>query len=123
MTKKAKKMGIFTTDLKEAKVNDLVVYDWKADGTLNHVGILQEIGKDYIRVLEGNYSNTVKVRTVRIPNSEVYGYIKLNIGNDADIEQLARDVIKGRYGNGEDRRKALGQYYDRVQERVKQILK
>ena len=92
MVKKAKKMGIFTTDLKKAQVNDLVVYDWKADGTLNHVGILQEIGKDYIKVLEGNYSDTVKVRTVKMPNSEVYGYIKLNIGNDADIEQMARDV-------------------------------
>lgn len=123
MTQKAKKMGIFTTDLNKAQVNDLVIYDWKADGTLNHVGILQEIGTDYIKVLEGNYSKAVKVRTVKMPNSEVYGYIKLNIGNDADIEQLARDVIKGRYGNGEDRRKALGQYYEQVQERVKQILK
>ena len=58
-----------------------------------------------------------------MPNSEVYGYIKLNIGNDVDIEQLACDVIKGRYGNGDDRRKALGQYYEQVQERVRQILK
>lgn len=116
MTSNAKRMGIFTTDLNKAQVNDLVVYDWKADGTLNHVGILQEIGKGYIKVLEGNYSDTVKVRTVKMPNSEVYGYIKLNIGNDVDIEQLARDVIKGLYGNGDDRRKALGQYYDRVQD-------
>ena len=123
MTRNAKRMGIFTTDLKKAQVNDLVIYDWKADGTLNHVGILQEIGTDYIKVLEGNYSKTVKVRAVKMPNSEVYGYIKLNIGNDVDIEQIARDVIKGLYGNGDDRRKALGQYYDRVQERVKQILK
>ena len=123
MTRNAKRMGIFTNDLNKAQVNDLVVYDWKADGTLNHVGILQEIGTDYIKVLEGNYSNTVKVRTVKMPNSEVYGYIKLNIGNDADIEQLARDVIKGLYGNGEERKKALGQYYNQVQERVKQILK
>lgn len=123
MTQKAKKMGIFTTDLNKAQVNDLVIYDWKADGTLNHVGILQEIGTDYIKVLEGNYSKTVKVRTVKMPNSEVYGYIKLNIGNDADIEQLARDVIKGLYGNGDERKKALGQYYNQVQERVKQILK
>lgn len=123
MTRNAKRMGIFTTDLNKAQVNDLVIYDWKADGTLNHVGILQEIGTDYIKVLEGNYSNTVKVRTVKMPNSEVYGYIKLNIGNDTDIEQLARDVIKGLYGNGEERKKALGQYYNQVQERVKQILK
>ena len=123
MTRNAKRMGIFTTDLKKAQVNDLVVYDWKADGTLNHVGILQEIGTDYIKVLEGNYSKTVKVRTVKMPNSEVYGYIKLNIGNDADIEQLARDVIKGLYGNGEDRKKALGVNYEAVQKRVSEILK
>ena len=37
MTRNAKKMGMFTTDLKKAQVNDLVVYDWYADGTLNHV--------------------------------------------------------------------------------------
>ena len=123
MTRNAKKMGIFTTDLNKAQVNDLVVYDWKADGTLNHVGILQEIGTDYIKVLEGNYSNTVKVRTVKMPNSEVYGYIKLNIGNDADIEQLARNVINGAYGYGEDRKKALGANYEAVQARVNEILK
>lgn len=123
MTQKAKKMGIFTKKLSNAQVNDLVIYDWKADGTLNHVGILQEIGQGYIKVLEGNFSKTVKTRTVKLPSSEVYGYIKLNLGNNTDIEQLARDVIKGLYGNGEDRKKALGQYYEQVQERVKQILK
>ena len=123
MTRNAKQMGIFTPDLNKAQVNDLVVYDWKADGTLNHVGILQEIGKDYIKVLEGNYSNTVKVRTVKMPNSEVYGYIKLNIGNDVDIEQLARNVINGAYGYGEDRKKALGVNYEAVQKRVNEILK
>ena len=123
MTRNAKRMGMFTTDLKKAQVNDLVIYDWKADGTLNHVGILQEIGKDYIKVLEGNYSNTVKVRTVKMPNSEVYGYIKLNIGNDADIEQLARDAIRGVYGTGEERKKALGVNYEAVQKRINEILK
>lgn len=123
MTQKAKKMGIFTKKLSNARVNDLVVYDWKSDGTLNHVGILQEIGTGYIKVLEGNYSKTVKTRTVKTPSSEIYGYIKLNLGNNADIEQLARDVIKGLYGNGEDRKNALGLYYELVQERVKQILK
>lgn len=123
MTRNAKRMGMFTTDLKKTQVNDLVIYDWKADGTLNHVGILQEIGTDYIKVLEGNYSNTVKVRTVKMPNREVYGYIKLNIGNDVDIEQLARNVINGAYGYGEDRKKALGVNYEAVQKRVNEILK
>ena len=123
MTRNAKRMGMFTTDLKKAQVNDLVIYDWKADGTLNHVGILQEIGTDYIKVLEGNYSKTVKVRTVKIPNSEVYGYIKLNIGNDVDVEQLARDSLRGVYGAGEERKKALGVNYEAVQKRINEILK
>ena len=123
MTRNAKRMNMFTTDLNKAQVNDLVVYDWRADGTLNHVGILQEIGADYIKVLEGNYSKTVKVRTVKMPNREVYGYIKLNIGNDVDVEQLARDAIRGVYGIGEDRKKALGVNYEAVQKRINEILK
>lgn len=122
MTQKARKMGTFTRDLKDAQVNDLVIYDWKADGTLNHVGILQEIGSDYIKVLEGNYGGTVKVRTVKTPNSEVYGFIKTGLGLPPDIESMARDVIKGRYGYGLERQKALGRYYAQVQERVNQIL-
>lgn len=40
-----------------------------------------------------------------------------------DIEQLARDVINGKYGNGEARKKALGDLYSVVQKRVNEILK
>ena len=40
-----------------------------------------------------------------------------------DIEKLARDVIHGRYGNGEARKKALGDLYSVVQKRVNEILK
>ena len=37
-------------------------------------------------------------------------------------EELAREVIDGKYGNGEDRRKTLGSRYDEVQARVNEIL-
>ena len=40
-----------------------------------------------------------------------------------DIEKLARDVIAGKYGNGEDRKKALGSLYNEVQKRVNEILR
>ena len=43
--------------------------------------------------------------------------------NDVDIEQLAKDVIRGNYGNGKARKSALGDLYDRVQQRVNEILK
>ena len=40
----------------------------------------------------------------------------------ADIEALARAVIRGEYGNGEERRSRLGSLYDAVQARVNEIL-
>lgn len=39
-----------------------------------------------------------------------------------DIDQLARDVIAGKFGNGEARKKALGSNYDAVQARVNEML-
>ena len=37
-------------------------------------------------------------------------------------DDLAREVIAGKYGNGEDRKNALGSRYDEVQARVNEIL-
>lgn len=39
------------------------------------------------------------------------------------IDELAQEVISGIYGNGEDRKKALGDRYDEVQARVNELLK
>lgn len=38
------------------------------------------------------------------------------------IDELAREVIDGKYGDGEDRKKALGDKYKEVQKRVNEIL-
>lgn len=38
------------------------------------------------------------------------------------VDELAQEVIAGKYGNGEDRRNALGSRYDEVQARVNEIL-
>lgn len=40
-----------------------------------------------------------------------------------DIDKIAKDVIKGIYGNGEERRKKLGSKYIIVQKRVNELLK
>ena len=40
----------------------------------------------------------------------------------ADIDALARAVIRGDYGNGEERKRRLGNLYDAVQARVNQLL-
>lgn len=38
------------------------------------------------------------------------------------VDALAREVINGKYGNGEERRRILGSRYDEVQKRVNEIL-
>jgi LysM repeat protein len=43
--------------------------------------------------------------------------------NEKTIDELAREVIAGKYGNGEARKKALGDKYNQVQEKVNQLLK
>ena len=123
MTQLAKQSGHFTTDESKVTTGDLIIYDWKADGTLNHIGLITEKTPTHFKVVEGNYNNTVGLRTVTRKNKEVYGFIKVEHKASADIEQLARDVINGKYGNGDERKKALGVNYEAVQKRVSEILK
>ena len=47
----------------------------------------------------------------------------VNNSNNVDIEQMARDVIAGKYGNGQERKDRLGNIYDQVQARVNEILR
>lgn len=42
--------------------------------------------------------------------------------SSSNIDRLARDVIAGKYGNGDARKKALGSNYNAVQKRVNEIL-
>ena len=46
-----------------------------------------------------------------------------NVNNSSNIEQLAQDVINGKYGNGEERKQKLGNLYNEVQKRVNEILR
>lgn len=47
----------------------------------------------------------------------------VNNSINVDIEQTARDVIAGKYGNGEERKQKLGNLYNEVQKRVNEILR
>ena len=51
----------------------------------------------------------------------VTGWIALDYTDKVTIEQLARDVIAGKFGNGDIRKKKLGTLYDEVQAKVNQI--
>ena len=53
----------------------------------------------------------------------VKGWIALNYTREMSVEQLAKEVIQGKWGNGQERIDRLGDFYDEVQAKVNQIWK
>lgn len=127
---KAREQGLFTVDKTELRLGDMVIYDWGYRGGYNHVGFISEISDNYLEVIEGNYSNTVKIRTVKRSSKALQGFILLDrldpeseIKTDSvDYDKLVTDVLKGLYGNGDERIKKLGEHYSEVQKRINKLL-
>lgn len=92
--------------VKYPRVNDLVLYDWQGDGVPDHVGIIFSINGDLMQVIEGNMSRAVGVRTINKKSRYINCYIRVPV-ESPDLESVARDVIRGRYGNGDERKKNL----------------
>lgn len=122
---------------------DAVLYDWednnKGDNTAwpDHIGVIIETHKDagYFVVMEGNYDNAVKKRTLSINGKYIRGFITPKYDNNTvpapvqsggkDLKTVAREVIAGTWGNGDARKKnleAAGYNYKDVQVAVNQIL-
>ena len=72
--------------------------------------------------INGNAMNINQISG--IPNDEggVYDDGYHEDKKSIDIEKIARDVIKGVYGNGEERRERLGELYEEVQKEVNKIV-
>ena len=49
--------------------------------------------------------------------------VENSVDSSKSIEELAKEVIAGRYGNGEERKQKLGNLYNEVQKKVNEILK
>lgn len=111
------------------EVNNIIFYDWKNDGTVNHVGIISGVSDSAYTVIEGNKSKMVGVRTIRKDDNEIEAIARVLQETDAQkptndlITTLAYDVIRGKYGTGKTRKQLLGEYYSEVQTRVNEILK
>lgn len=141
----AKKMGCWQeSDAYIPGLGDGILYDWDdsgvGDNTGNpdHIGTVIYVNKEsgYMVVMEGNYSNAVKKRTIMINGRFIRGFIcPKYTGNGAelpptqsggkDIKTVAREVIAGQWGNGDARKKnleAAGYNYKEVQNVVNQIL-
>lgn len=128
---KAREQGLYTADKTGLRIGDIVVYDWGYRGGYNHVGFITEITDDHFKVIEGNYSNTVKIRTVKRSSKALQGFILLDRldpeseikADTVDYDKLVTDVLKGLYGNGDERIKKLGKHYSEVQRRINELLR
>lgn len=122
---------------------DAILYDWNDNGVgdcmgwADHVGIVETVSKDagYFVVIEGNYQNAVKRRTISINGRYIRGFITPKYDKEPSttkpsstesnkkktVKQLAHEVLVGKWGVGEDRKKRLeaaGYNYQKVQDEV-----
>ena len=102
MVEKAKEMGCWVeADNHRPQYGDIVLYDWddsgKGDNTgrPDHVGGVEKVSGDTITVIEGNYSNSVKRRTLPVNGRYIRGYIvpKYDTEPKAEEKPVARELI------------------------------
>lgn len=101
----------------EQNAVDLIVdilkrYNWGIDKVTKH----QDYSKKYCphRTLDMGWSRFIKMIEDKLKP------VAPNVTKS--IDELAREVIAGKYGNGDARKKALGNQYNEVQKRVNEIL-
>ena len=128
-----KKKGTWVEDENRTpKAGDIIFYDWQDNGLgdnkgwSDHVGIVEKVYDNTIYVIEGNYRESVKRRLISINAKYIRGYGVPKYDTKKSIDVLAKEVIKGLWGNGASRRQKLeaaGYDYKEVQNRVNELLK
>jgi hypothetical protein len=130
----AKDRGQYLKGAGEAAIGDLIVYDWLGNGGYDHVGIVADVSPDTIKALEGNKGDTVAYRNVNRHSRVIKAIIRLGddqatttdndqaTTTDERLETLAKRVLKGELGDGDDRRVLLGSDYIEVQRIVNKLL-
>lgn len=125
--------GQYTSNSTGISIGDVVFYDWNADSWSDHVGIVTGVSGSKITVIEGNYSDQVKVRTLEAGNSTIQGYGRPKYTAEEakpetvkkSNEEVATEVLAGVYGNGDERAEKLeaaGYDYKTIQAIVNSLL-
>lgn len=127
-TATSSKKDIEIYQLNSSKAVDYIVKVTATDG----LNIRQGAGVSYNKLGAVPFNEVVKV--TRFTSGGAYkwglteydgikGWIALDYTEKIDIDAYAQDVIKGKYGNGQERKNRLGILYDEVQARVNQMYK
>lgn len=132
IVKKAKQMHIWKEeDYYRPSAGDFVIYDWsdsgKGDnkGDPDHIGIVEMVSEKLFTVIEGNYQDKVKRRTLWIDGKYIRGFVTPKYTDTKKSKtEVVKDVLSGKYGNGEERKqkiKAAGYDYVIIQREVTRI--
>lgn len=84
------------SDSRKPNPGDLIFYDWHDSGkgdnqnSPDHVGIVEKLSGNTITVIEGNYSNSVKRRTLAVNGKYIRGYGVPKY--DSEIETKAEET-------------------------------
>jgi peptidoglycan hydrolase-like protein with peptidoglycan-binding domain len=128
-----KKKGQWKT--KDPKVGDVIFF--KNSVRICHVGIVAKVDDTYIYTIEGNTSSAAGVESnggavyglkkYKKSYSKIAGFGDVKYDTLKSIEEISKDVINGKYGNGNETRKekleAEGYNYEEVKAMVNKLLK
>lgn len=86
---------------------------------------IKDNGNGTYQALQQNYNNKQYVTINNNPYEGIIGAFIPNqlVRTSTNIDEVAQAVIRGDYGNGEERKQKLGSLYDQVQARVNEMLK
>lgn len=117
------------------KPGDLVTFDWSGGNGGDHIGlVIENLGNGKIKTIEGNitgprgagvYEKTRSLDLVSMIVRPKYSDSGSNSSANKSDFQVAKDVIKGDYGNDQERKKNLvshGYDYDTIQNIVNALL-
>ena len=119
----------------KAQIGDQIFFK-NSKGVRTHTGLVVGVDDKYVYTIEGNSGDGVREKKYTHNSSSIYGYGRPNYIIEEpkievptptkSIDEIAREVIAGKWGNGDDRKNRLnnaGYNYSEVQAKVNQLLK
>lgn len=58
----------------EPQAGNIIFFDWKSDGTIDHVGIVEKCENGIVYTVEGNSGDACKQNQYAVGSSSIYGY-------------------------------------------------
>ena len=131
-----KNLGCWVEDENRVPLpGDIIYYDWEDNGVgdntghPDHVGIVEKVVANTISVIEGNISNKVGRRLIYVNSPRIRGYAVPKYEKETgskSVAELVQEVIAGKWGTGEERKKKLteaGFSFAQIQKQVNKAMK